>query len=153
MKRINATWIIAFAAGAFSTGIYLTERPVLAQAGDIVMVASKVNTAAAVSKNDAKKLLLGQTVTWPGGTSVIVVLTPAGSAQRTTVLAKLCGMTESDFTRYQMQVAFTGRTATTIHEEHSVAGVTSFVKSHPGAIGFLPKGEASDEVKVVLTVD
>jgi hypothetical protein len=152
-KRINATWIIALAAGVLGAGINLTERPVLAQSGEIVMVASKTNAASSVSKGDAKKLLLGQTLAWPGGAPVIVVLTPAGSAQRATVLTKLCGMSESDFTRYQMQVAFTGRNATTIHEEHSVAGVTSFVKTHPGAIGFLPKGEAGDDVKVVLTVE
>jgi hypothetical protein len=152
-KRINATWTIALAAGVLGAGMKLIDRPVLAQSGEIVMVASKANAAATVSKGDAKKLLLGQTLTWPGGAPVIVVLTPAGSAQRTTVLTKLCGMTESDFTRYQMQVAFTGRTATTIHEEHSVAGVTAFVKAHPGAVGFLPKSEAGDDVKVVLAVE
>jgi hypothetical protein len=153
MKRINPTWIIALAAGLLGAAINGLDRPALAQSGDIVMVASKANAAASVSKGDAKKLLLGQTLTWPSGAPVIVVLTPAGSAQRATVLTKLCGMSESDFTRYQMQVAFTGRTATTIHEEHSVAGVTAFVKSHPGAVGFLPKSEAGDDVKVVLTVD
>lgn len=153
MKRINPRWIVALAAGVLGASISVVDKPVLAQGGEIVMVANKANPVATVSKGDAKKFLLGQSLTWSNGAPITIVLTPAGSAQRATVLTKLCGMSESDFTRYQMQVAFTGRTAATIHEEHSVAGVTAFVKTHPSAIGFLPKSEAGDDVKVVLAVD
>jgi ABC-type phosphate transport system substrate-binding protein len=155
MRRTNATWYFALAAGLLWGSVTQVERPVLAQGAEaLVMVANKSNAAAAsVSKAEVKKMLLGQMLTWSGGSPVIIVLTPSGSAERTAVLSKICGMSDSDFTRYQLQVAFTGKTAATVHEEHSVAGVTSFVKAHPGAVGFLPKGEAGDEVKAVLSLN
>ena len=156
MKRIRVmrtTRILALAAGGLCAGI--AGSHLLAQAGDaLVMVANKSNVpAASMTKGDAKKLLLGQTSKWAGGVPVIVVLTPAGSGERTQVLSKICGMNESDFTRYQLQIAFTGGTAATVHEEHSVAGVSAFIKAHPGAVGFLHKSEDSDDLKAVLTLN
>ena len=158
MERIRVTWairILALTAGGLCAGFAGSNPPLLAQGADeLVMVANKSNApAASMTKGDAKKLLLGQTSKWSGGVPVIVVLTPAGSAERTQVLSKICGMNESDFTRYQLQIAFTGGTAATLHEEHSVAGVSAFVKGHPGAVGFLHKSEAGDDLKTVLTLN
>ncbi len=158
MKRIRLTWatrILALAAGGLCAAIAGSQPPVLAQGAEaLVMVANKGNAAAAsMTKGDAKKLLLGQTSKWAGGVPVIIVLTPAGSAERAQVLSKICGMNESDFTRYQLQIAFTGGTAATLHEEHSVAGVSSFIKGHPGAIGFLHKSEAGDDLATVFTLN
>jgi ABC-type phosphate transport system substrate-binding protein len=155
MKRKNATCLFALAAGLLCMSNEAIDRPVQAQEAEpLVMVANKGNAAAAsISKAEAKKMMLGQTLTWASGAPVIIVLTPAGSAERSAVLTKICGMSESDFTRYQLQVAFTGRTAATVHEEHSVAGVTTFVKTHPGAVGFLHKSEAGDDVKAVFALN
>jgi len=154
MKRLDATWFFALAAGLVCGSLSISERPVFGQGAEtLVMVANKTNPSASVSKGDAKKMLLGQMTAWPDGAPVVIVLTPAGSAQRAAVLTKICGMSESDYTKYQLQVAFTRRTPATIHEEHSVAGVTSFVKAHPGAIGFLRKSDAGDDIKAVMTLE
>lgn len=154
MKRANLERIAALALGSICAGINL-NRVAFGQGSDaLVMVSNKSNAAAAnMSKGEAKKLLLGQTQSWAGGVPVIVVLTPAGSAEHTAVLTKICGMTEAEFVRYQLQVAFTGRTPATLHEEHSVAGVTTFVKTHPGAVGFLRKGEVTDDLRSVLNLE
>lgn len=153
MKRTNPERLFAAALGLIFVSSVL-NRNVLGQGAEpLVMVSNKSNAAAAsMSKGEAKKLLLGQTLTWAGGVPVIVVLTPAGSVEHTTVLTKICGMTEAEFTRYQLQVAFTGRTPATFHEERSVAGVTNFIKTHPGAVGFLRKGEAGDDLKTVFNL-
>ena len=158
MERIRVTWatrVLALVAGGLCAGIAGSTPLMLAQGPDaLVMVANKSNPAAAsMTKGDAKKLLLGQMSKWSGGVPVIIVLTPAGSAERTQVLSKICGMNESDFTRYQLQIAFTGGTAATLHEEHSVAGVSVFIKGHPGAVGFLPKREVGDDLATVLTLN
>ena len=154
MTRSTTVRKFAIAAGLLGA-ISALDTSLNGQGPDgLVMIANKTNAAAStMSKGEAKKMLLGQTLTWPGGGPVLIVLTPAGSAEHTAVLTKLCGMSEGDFTRYQLQVAFTGRTPATFHEEHSVAGVTSFVKSHPGAVGFLRKNEVGEDLKVVLPVE
>ena len=83
----------------------------------------------------------------------MVVLTPAGSSDRAAVLKKVCGMSESAFTRYQMQAAFTGQTATAVHEAASVAAIKSAVKANPGAVGFLHKSQVDESVQSVLVLE
>ena len=154
MKWTNRERVVACTLGLLCASTVCEQISLGQGAEAMVMVSNKSNAAAAnLSKGEAKKLLLGQTLSWAGGVPVIVVLTPAGSAEHTIVLTKICGMTEAEFIRYQLQAAFTGRTPATLHEEHSVAGVTNFVKTHPGAIGFLRKGEVGDDLKTVLNVD
>lgn len=123
-------------------------------AGPLVMVVSKSSPAgAALSKAEAKRLLLGQTTSWPGGSKVVVVLKPAGSKERTTLLQKLCGMSEAEFTRYQIQVAFTGRPGTQVHEAPTAAAEKAYLKSNAAAVGFLHSTEVGDDLKAVLTIE
>jgi long-subunit fatty acid transport protein len=77
----------------------------------------------------------------------------AGSKDRATVLQFVCGMSEAEFTRFQMQVAFTGRQATALHGATSAADTKAFVKANPGAVGFLHASEVGLDVKTVLTLD
>jgi ABC-type phosphate transport system substrate-binding protein len=128
--------------------------PLQAQGAEtIVMIVNKGNASATLTKGDAKKLILGQTVSWPGGAKVTVVMKPEQSADRATVLQKVCGMSEAEFTRYEMQVVFTGRAATVVQIEPSSAAVKSFVKANPGAVGFVHESEVDSDVKSVLTVE
>jgi hypothetical protein len=155
MTRSTTVRKFAIAAGLLGAISSLVDTSLHGQGAEgLVMVANKTNASASnMTKGEAKKMMLGQTLTWPGGGPVTIVVTPAGSSEHSAVLTKVCGMSEGDFTRYQLQVAFTGRTPTTFHEEHSVAGVTSFLKSHPGAVGFLHKNEVGEDLKVVLPLE
>jgi ABC-type phosphate transport system substrate-binding protein len=119
----------------------------------LVVVVNKTNAAANLSKSDARKLLLGDTSSWPNGSKVLVILRSAGSPERAAALKKVCGMTESEYTRYELQVSFTGRTAATVREAPSAAAIKAQVKANPGAVGILRKGDADEDVKVVLTLD
>jgi ABC-type phosphate transport system substrate-binding protein len=153
MKQQNALYVCALAVCSVSAGEAF-DHPLLAQKTDpIVMVVNKGNPADALSKGDAKKLLLGQTVNWPSGATVTVVMRPQQSADRVSVLQKLSGMTEAEYTRYEMQVMFTGRTAVAVQSEPSAAAIKSYVKSNPGAVGFLRESEVDGEVKQVLKVE
>lgn len=131
------------------------ERLALSQSpGGLVMVANNGNAAAAsMTPATARKLLLGEMTEWPGKAKVVIALPPSGSPQREAILKKLCGLTETVFIRRQMQAAFTGETAASIHDAPTAAAVKSFVKSNPGAVGFLRRSEADDSVKVVLEVE
>jgi ABC-type phosphate transport system substrate-binding protein len=118
----------------------------------LVMVVNKANAAASIGKPEAKKLLLGSTNTWPDGKKVVVVLSPLGSADRVALLQGLCGMSQAEFTRYEMQAAFTGRESVRTQEEPSIASIKAFVKANPGALGFIHESEVDKDLKSVLTV-
>lgn len=154
MQRKHLVWPFALAVGVLCSGLDL-DRPALAQeAGTLVMVVNKGNAStAAISKSDARKLLMGQTVSWPNGEKVVVVLGPERSTERVAVLQKVCGMTEAEFTRYQLQIIFAGRPATALQEENSAAAARSFVKANPGAIAFMHEADVDKELRIVLKVE
>jgi ABC-type phosphate transport system substrate-binding protein len=128
-------------------------RAVLAQTPDaLVMVVNHSNPVDKVSKADAKRLLMGQMSNWPNGAKVVVALRPPSNQERAAVLEKVCGMTEVEFTRFQMQVLFTGKSATVLQEEPTPAAIKSFVKATPGAVGFLHPADVDAGLKAVLTL-
>ena len=154
MKRRNAAWLFALTVVWTGWSANL-EVPVRAQATDVlVMVVNNANTAASnMSIGEARKLLLGETSDWRTGAKVLVVLKPIGSPDRATVLKKICGMTETIYTRYEMQASFTGQTVASVNIASSDAAVKATVKANAGAIGFLHKSEVDASVKSVLTLE
>lgn len=154
MKRHKATWLLALAVGWGCSSIQPADRLQAQGAETLVMVVNKSNAAATgMNLGEARRLLLGEDSTWRSGAKVVVVLPPAGSAERTTVLKKICGMSEAAYTRYQMQAAFTGQTAATVREAASDTATKSAVKSNPGAVGFIHKVAADDTVQVALALE
>jgi ABC-type phosphate transport system substrate-binding protein len=153
VKRMNAAPLLALTVGFACWNLDL-DCPALAQNADpLVMVANKSNDAVSgMSKIIAKKLLLGETTTWPNGVKVVVVLRPVGSGDRVTILAKVCGMSEAEYTRHNLQAMFMGETVSSVHQESSEAAVRSFVKANRGAVGFAHKSEVDDNLKVVWTL-
>ncbi len=120
----------------------------------LVMIANKGNASATgINLGEARKLLLGETSGWRSGEKVLLVLAPAGSAERAAVLKKVCGMTEAAYTRYQMQASFTGQMPAAVSSAASDAAVKAAVKTHAGAIGFIHKAEADESIRVVLALD
>jgi ABC-type phosphate transport system substrate-binding protein len=147
MKLRNAAWLLLLAVGLACWNVN-RNWPVQAQQSEaLVMVANKANTSAAgMNIGEARKLVLGET-------KVLVVMTPSGSGERATVLKKVCGMSEAAYTRYEMQAAFTGQTAATVHDAVSDAVVKSVVKANPGAVGFLQKSQVDESVQSVLDLN
>jgi ABC-type phosphate transport system substrate-binding protein len=154
MKRKRAAWLVALALG-LGCGSLPLGRLARAQDSDaLVMVVNKSNTfAAGMTVSEARKLLLGETSAWRNGTKVLVVLTPAGSGERATVLKKICGMSEAAYTRYEMQASFTGQTAASINVAASDAAVKATVKANSGAVGFLRKVQVDESVRAVLALE
>jgi hypothetical protein len=154
MKRRNAAWLLALAVvlGGWSAN---REVPALAQGTDtLVMVANNTNSAAAgISLGEARKLLLGETSDWRSGLKVVVVLKPAGSPDRAAVLKKVCGMTETTYTRYELQASFTGQAVANVNVATSDAAVKATVKANAGAIGFLHQSDVDASVKSVLILN
>jgi ABC-type phosphate transport system substrate-binding protein len=154
VKRMNAASVLALAIWLAPWSITL-DLPVGAQRADVlVMVANKSNTAATkMNKSDVKKLLLGETTSWPGGRKVLVVLGTIGSVDRTAVLQRVCGMSEAEYTRHNLQATFMGETVTSVYQAASSAAIRSFVKINPGAVGFLHESEVDNNVMAVWPME
>ena len=154
MKRMNAAHIVCLAA-SLTFGSASGYPPVAPPRADaLVMVANKNNSAASkMSKNDIKRLLLGQTTTWPDGGRVTIVLETVGSPERAMVLQKVCGMNEAEFTRHNLQASFMGDTVANVIPAASPAAIRSVIKSNPSAVGFLRSSDLDENVKPVWQVD
>jgi hypothetical protein len=59
-------------------------------------------------------------------------------------------MTVSDYTKYFLQAAFTGRVLAAPKDLPSVAQMKARLVANPNAIGYLKKEDVDDSVKVVL---
>jgi ABC-type phosphate transport system substrate-binding protein len=154
VKRINSASVLSLATLLLLWNLN-ADTPVAAQRVDLlVMVANKSNAAASkMNKSDAKKLLLGQTSSWPNGGRITVVLKNVGSTDRAAVLQKVCGMNEAEYTRHNLQATFMGETVASVIQADSAAAVRSLVKANPGAVGFLRQSEVDDNVKAVWSVE
>lgn len=154
MKRRHIASLLALTAGLACGSVNL-HGPVQAQEADpFVMVANKSNGAASsMDKVTVRKLLLGETVAWPNGWQVVVGMKPVGSGDRAAVLGKVCGMSEAEFTRHNLQAMFMGQAVALMQQEPSAAAMRSFIKTNPGAVGFLRKSEVDENVRVVWTLE
>jgi hypothetical protein len=125
------------------------------QAADpLVVIVSKSNTAVtSLNKSEVKKILLGDQTTWANGSRVAVILGAPGDPDRAAILHAFCGMNESQFAKYQMQLAFTGGTPTVIKEVSSAAQIKTVFRLSPWALGFVREKDIDSGVKSVLTVD
>jgi ABC-type phosphate transport system substrate-binding protein len=127
----------------------------VAQEGNPLMViVSKANAGvSSLNRTDLKKILLGDKTAWPNGSKIAVILNSPGSPDRLLVLRTFCGMSESEFTRHQMQVGFAGGTPAVIKDVETAAQLKAALRITPGAIGFAHEKDVDDSMKVVLAVD
>jgi ABC-type phosphate transport system substrate-binding protein len=111
-------------------------------AGDpIVVIVNAANPVDNLSLGELKKLFMSDRSKWDTGKSVAPVMVAAGAPERTAFLKIVCGMSDGDFSKYFLQAAFTGKSATPPKEVGSAASVKAFVAGSAGGIGFL---KASD---------
>jgi ABC-type phosphate transport system substrate-binding protein len=133
----------------------VSSGPLGAQSADALMVVVSPRNLAGgtLNKADFKKILMGDTTSWPNGSQIPVIMGPPGDADRTAVLKKVCNMDESLFTRRQMQASFSGGTPVVVREVRSAAEVKAALRGTPLGIGFLHKRDVDDSVKVVFAVE
>jgi ABC-type phosphate transport system substrate-binding protein len=154
VKPRNAAFVLALSIGTLLWNASLNPLVVAQKIDPLLMVANKGNASVSnLNRSDAKRLLLGETTSWPNGQKVVVVLGTVGSANRTAVLQKVCGMSEAEYTRHNLQATFMGDTVASVVEAPSAAAVRSYVKANPGAVGFLRESEVDENVKAVWSVN
>jgi ABC-type phosphate transport system substrate-binding protein len=133
---------------AFTILSTILIRPVKAAGDPIVVIVNVANPVESLTVSELKKLFMSDRSKWDTGKSVTPVIVVAGAPERKAFLKIVCGMNDSDFSKYFAQAAFNGRSATPPMEVGSSASVRAFVARSPGAIGFVKAldfhGDGSD---------
>ncbi len=135
----------------------LGASPAEAAGDPIVVIVNKSNPVENLSMEELKKLFLSDRSRWDTGKAVAPVILPPGTPERTAFLKMVCGMSDAEMSKYFMQAAFTGKSATPPKQVSSAAALKAFVAESPGAIGFVKgmdfHGDGSDGGVKAVKVD
>src|SRR5262245_54129193 len=133
-------------------GLLLAAPPLtlISAAGEVDIIVNKANTTADLSVADARKIFLGDKTTWPSGKRVSILMLAQGQPEREVVLRDIYKMSESDYAKYFLQAAFTGKVSAPPKDIPSAAQLRQAVAENPGAHAYGKKEDLADSVKVVL---
>jgi ABC-type phosphate transport system substrate-binding protein len=133
------------------TGLFvLAARKDQAEPGsDLAVIVNKQTAVLGLTSRDLRGILLGQMEHWPNGQKVVVASLPIELPETKLLLKQICGMSEGDFKRYFMQLAFQGKSVSAPHILKSPAAVKALVGATPGALGVIPAHDVDSAVNVL----
>ncbi len=140
MKLSNRLTIALLAGAMFVT--------VAAQAATFKVIVNNSVSASSLSKKAASDLFLKKTTKWENGAAVLPVDQIDSSSAREGFSKAVHGKTAAAVKSYWNQQIFSGRDVPPV-EKKSDAEVLAFVRSTPGAIGYVSDAAAVDGVRVV----
>ena len=130
----------ALAASMLALAVAPATTPADAQAqAPYAIVVSASNPITSLSREQASKLFLKKTPTWADGREVVPVDLPEGSAVREAFTKSVLHKSVSAVKSYWQQQIFSGRDIPP-PEKQTENDVVAFVRSNPGAIGYVSKG-------------
>ena len=119
------------------------------QASDLAVIVNKRTTVLALTSRDLRSIFLGEKDRWPNGQKLLAASLPPEVPETKFLLKQICGMSEADFKRYYMQLAFQGKPATPPKFLTSSAAVKALVSATPGALGVIPARDVDASVNVL----
>jgi ABC-type phosphate transport system substrate-binding protein len=119
-----------------------------AQAASYKVVANNSVQASSLTKKAASDLFLKKTTKWENGSAVMPVDQIESSSVREGFSKAVHGKTAAAVKSYWNQQIFSGREVPPV-EKKSDAEVLSFVRSTPGAIGYVSEAASADGVRVI----
>ena len=117
---------------------------------EVDVVVSKANNVAPLSREEVRRIFMGDKSSWPGGKRITVLMLAPDQPERFVILQAVFKMNESDYTKYFLQAAFPGRVQAAPKDLPSAARMKSRLAANPYAIGYLNKGDVDDSVRVLL---
>jgi ABC-type phosphate transport system substrate-binding protein len=120
----------------------------IASAADFKIVANNSVPASSLSKKAASDLFLKKTTKWDNGAPAVPVDQVESSTARQGFSKSVHGKTAAAVKSYWNQQIFSGRDVPPV-EKRSDAEILAFVRSTPGAIGYVSDGAATDGVRVL----
>jgi ABC-type phosphate transport system substrate-binding protein len=117
---------------------------------EVDVVVNKSNTIGPLSLEEVRRIFVGEKSAWPGGKRIAVLMLARDQPERGVILRDVLKMTESDYTKYFLQAAFTGRVQAAPKDLPSAAQMKARLTANPNAIGYLKKEDVDDSVRVLL---
>jgi ABC-type phosphate transport system substrate-binding protein len=140
MTRTFKTFAAALVA------VVISAAPALAQ--DFKVIVNSANATSELTSDQASKLFLKQSPKFPNGTTAQPVDLGKASSVRAAFSKAVLGRPVSAIESYWQQQIFSGKDVPPA-AKNSDDEVIAFVKSNPGAIGYVSAGAATAGVKVV----
>jgi ABC-type phosphate transport system substrate-binding protein len=119
--------------------IGVLSSPLAAQSKDFTIIVNASNPVASLPRDDVAKLFLKKTVTWSSGQAVAPVELPATAKARVDFARDVLNKSVGQVKSYWQQQIFSGRDVPP-PEKQTENDVVAFVRSNPGAIGYVSKG-------------
>ena len=113
--------------------------PLAAHAQDFTVIVNASNPVSSLPRDDVAKLFLKKTVAWESGKAVAPVELPPAAKAREEFARTVLNKSISQVKSYWQQQIFSGRDVPP-PEKQTENDVVAFVRSNPGAIGYVSKG-------------
>ena len=117
---------------------------------EVDVVVNKANNVVPLSREEVRRIFVGEKSSWPGGKHITVLMFAPDQPERVVILREVFKMNESDYTKYFLQAAFTGRVQAAPRDLPSAAQMKAHLAANPNAIGYLKKEDVDDSLKIVL---
>lgn len=112
------------------------------------LIVNSANSNTSITKQEASDFFLKKKTKWSTGEKVAVVDMTPNSSTRIDFTKDVHGKSVGQVRAYWQQSVFAGK-ATPPKEVDSDAEVIEFVKSNPGAVGYVSSGASTAGVKVI----
>lgn len=119
--------------------IGVLASPMAAGAQEFTVIVNAANPLASMQRDDVAKLFLKKTVSWQSGQAASPVELPAAAKAREAFARTVLNKSIPQVKSYWQQQIFSGRDVPP-PEKQSENDVVAFVRSNPGAIGYVSKG-------------
>ena len=117
---------------------------------EVDVVVNKSNNVAPLTREEVRRIFVGEKSSWPGGKHIAVLMLERNQPERAVILQAVFKMNESEYTKYFLQAAFTGKVLAAPRDLPSAAQMKARLAANPNAIGYLKKADVDDSVKIVL---
>jgi ABC-type phosphate transport system substrate-binding protein len=119
--------------------IGVLTSPSVAGAQEFTVIVNASNPVASLPRGDVAKLFLKKTIAWQSGQPVSPVELPVAAKAREEFARTVLNKSIAQVKSYWQQQIFSGRDVPP-PEKQSENDVVAFVRSNPGAIGYVSKG-------------
>lgn len=143
-----AVWTTSAGAAIVALGVLLAPALQTKLTGAFVVIVNVANPVRELPVADLRRIFMKQMRMWPHGESIVPVDWDATSPVREAFSQQMLARSVREMADYWVQQAVTQGLAPPSTQRSSRA-LLRFVSSVPGAIAYVPPGEADDTVAVI----
>lgn len=115
----------------------------------LVLIANKSVSVTNISKQNLRRIYLGEKQNWDDGKKLIAVNLPANHPLRQKFQSKVLGMSSEELQKFWSDEQIKGNIVKPPINQSSPKAVKLFVSKIPGAIGYVPKSMVDNTVKII----